>query len=86
MRYIVDCFDRQHAEYAMWTVHRQVAAWKTIVKIYKKDRIIQVDDTIFFLAYRKIEYMGRHDWKRISVDDMYKWFDEKEMENDRQTH
>lgn len=83
MRYIVDCFDLQHANYAMYTVKKQVEKWKTIVKIFKKDRIIQVDDTIFFLAYRKVEYMGRHDWKRISVDEMYEIFDtyEKEIES-----
>ena len=78
MRYIVDCFDRQHAEYAMYTIKKQVDKWDTPVKMFKKDRIIQVSDTVFFLAFRKIEYMGRHDWKRISVDDMYKWFDERD--------
>ena len=85
MKYIVDCFDRQHAEYAMYTVKKQVEKRNTPVKMFKKDRIIQCQDTIFFLAYRKIEYMGRHDWKRISVDDMYKWFDEREK-YDKGTH
>ena len=82
MRYIVDCFGMHHAIYAMWTVKKQVEKWKTPVKIFKKDRIIQCGDNIFLLAVRKIEYMGRHDWKRISVDEMYKWFDEKEIENE----
>ena len=39
MKYIVECFDMQHANYAMWTVKGQTVKWETPVKMFKKDRI-----------------------------------------------
>ena len=83
MKYIVECFDMQHANYAMWTVKGQTAKWETPVKMFKNDRIIQVGDTIFFLAVKPIDYKGRRDWTQVSVDYMYSWFDERSKNEER---
>ena len=79
MKYIVECFDMQHAKYAIWTVKGQTKKWEKPVRIFEKDRIIQAGDTIFFLAVKPIDYKGRCDWTQVSVDYMYSWFDEKEI-------